>query len=796
VVECANGSWTVPTRAYFPSQHVATVLGDTATTAVVSGEHRHALERFLDDVGVADEPRRHDVLARIDGLTASTADRASRIAIEQIVDWLGAHWASTSSGEHSGWSKLQTSAWLPKRGSLDWHTPEDLDLVFQEAAFRSQGSFLDLPRTLQQRHNLFFAWLGLSGAPTTRKVVDHLLHCVGADEQPSDAVYTELNNRSESPEIDDLLDTPCLRLDGAWRRPDEVFWNDHPFGRWRVTLGPNFANAQKLLDRLGVRPAPNATDAIAVLVDMASELGPTHDEIDEEDQKVALRCWRLCERALLEEDVAADDLAPLGGKETIADGRGILVKPGFLFFEDIPGLADEFPTLRQSVIRRPDGAARAMSAAGVRDLSRVATATIVDVGDRIESTFLAHLATDRAEELARLVSDAGGQSWTEIAARLDELRWSAVTSLVIGWELELFGQREAGTPRAAAALWAPDEPTLYVTIEDGAPSWNAVARELVRAAWPEAPPANLALAIAGVLRAPDRATAKRDLDDAGVPTLAAEVQAEVAGATASDFDTTTDEQTGSVDESPGDTDEDVAGRASTETNDRDAADGAEQQDDVPESGDGGAGAGTRGGDGAADEPAAGAGSAGERAAGTIRGGTSAGNGRKGQSSSSESRLRSYVVAPSTYNGETNDDSGGQDDHISTVDTAGVNEVLRFERANGRVAEKMDHANPGYDVRSFYDDGELARWIEVKSTAGAWDRKGVAVSPTQFRFAQRDGAEQCWLYVVEFALDPERRRLWCVQDPAEHVTDFMFDDGWKGLADPPTGSGHTDSVEAT
>ena len=128
----------------------------------------------------------------------------------------------------------------------------------------------------------------------------------------------------------------------------------------------------------------------------------------------------MCERALLDEDLTAVDLAGLRGHETVADERGILIKPGLLFFEDFPGLADEFPMLRQSVIRRPDGAARAMSAAGVRDLSHVATARIVDVGDRIDSAFLAALLRERAEELARVVSDAGGESWKDIAARLED----------------------------------------------------------------------------------------------------------------------------------------------------------------------------------------------------------------------------------------------------------------------------------------------------------------------------------------------------------------------------------------
>ena len=172
--------------------------------------------------------------------------------------------------------------------------------------------------------------------------------------------------------------------------------------------------------------------------------------------------------------------------------------------------------------------------------------------------------------------------------------------------------------------------------------------------------------------------------------------------------------------------------------------------------------------------------------------------RQKQSGGSRSRLRSYVVTRSDDD-DSSESAQEQDGRISAVDAAGIKEVLRHEREQGRTPEDTNETNPGnegYDVRSFYEDGELARWIEVKSTAGAWDRMGVAVSPAQFRFAQRDGAEQCWLYGVEYALDPDRRRVWCVQDPAERVTDFMFDDGWKGLADPPGGSSATDSVEAT
>jgi hypothetical protein len=82
-------------------------------------------------------------------------------------------------------------------------------------------------------------------------------------------------------------------------------------------------------------------------------------------------------------------------------------------------------------------------------------------------------------------------------------------------------------------------------------------------------------------------------------------------------------------------------------------------------------------------------------------------------------------------------------------------------------------------------GEVDRHIEVKSTAGPWDDLGVGVTADQFKHAQEVG-EQFWLYVVENAQSPSRRRIWCIPNPARQVDQFMFDDGWKSLADPEDG----------
>jgi hypothetical protein len=112
-------------------------------------------------------------------------------------------------------------------------------------------------------------------------------------------------------------------------------------------------------------------------------------------------------------------------------------------------------------------------------------------------------------------------------------------------------------------------------------------------------------------------------------------------------------------------------------------------------------------------------------------------------------------------------------------------VLQFERERDRRPKEMPHSNEGYDVESYLPDGNLDRFIEVKGLSGVWSEFGVAVSRDQFRKASKEG-RSFWLYVVEFALEPNRARVYPIQDPADLVDEYWFDGGWRDLAKEPGG----------
>jgi len=87
-------------------------------------------------------------------------------------------------------------------------------------------------------------------------------------------------------------------------------------------------------------------------------------------------------------------------------------------------------------------------------------------------------------------------------------------------------------------------------------------------------------------------------------------------------------------------------------------------------------------------------------------------------------------------------------------------AIEMDAKVGRIVESMSHENEGFDLLHRLADGEI-EYIEVKGSKGPWTENGVSVSPSQIRYASKY-MDKFWLYVVEYALDPERRKLWRIK----------------------------------
>lgn len=179
----------------------------------------------------------------------------------------------------------------------------------------------------------------------------------------------------------------------------------------------------------------------------------------------------------------------------------------------------------------------------------------------------------------------------------------------------------------------------------------------------------------------------------------------------------------------------------------------------------------------------------EPGGGTANSPTKPGDGRAAAHATSttrpQDRLLSYV-APRRDGGqesaeeEPEDPTDDEQHRNLAIGKAAVERVIQHERDRGWTPIEMPHNNPGYDVESRSPNGEVC-YIEVKGVDDLWGKAGVPVSPTQFAFGQAH-KEGFWLYVVEFARDEQRNRLYRIQNPTGKITQFRFDGGWKAVAE--------------
>ncbi len=147
------------------------------------------------------------------------------------------------------------------------------------------------------------------------------------------------------------------------------------------------------------------------------------------------------------------------------------------------------------------------------------------------------------------------------------------------------------------------------------------------------------------------------------------------------------------------------------------------------------------------------------------------------------RLRSYVE-PGEKDGRSRSGEGQSTEERRSIEKAGIRFATDYERQHGRIPETMAPNHEGWDIESYEEDpvsATLKRHIEVKATKSEWDGWGVGLTAPEFEAAKRYGPA-FYLYVVEHALDEERRKLYVFRDPVEKVDDYRLDDRWKVVAD--------------
>ena len=267
LVWCGGDVFLPARETYFPDPTFNQLLGDKIHFAQFPPKHEESIRELYRWLGVAAEPRTQDILNRIKFLVSEPPDDERIQILEKIFEYLAKHW--------NGWGETQPEfgqlkglAWLPgTRNSNRWFKPSEVYSIYRSYLFESQGNFLRFSHPVQINANQFIEFLGIESEPSVQQVVAHLLCSSDRGQEVNKGVYTFLNQHADDPEIKTLQGKKCIYLStGEYIRPQDAFWEEHPFGKYRYQLNSEFRQFQKLFERLGVKNKPDWEDAIEVLL--------------------------------------------------------------------------------------------------------------------------------------------------------------------------------------------------------------------------------------------------------------------------------------------------------------------------------------------------------------------------------------------------------------------------------------------------------------------------------------------------------------------------------------------------
>jgi len=813
IVMCSDNQRRNPSQVYFESPIVHDVVGnDVATVDYVSHQRPTTYREFLSWLGVVEAPRPKDIVDRIQLIVAKSPVEEARTLIKRLYEYVGLEWDKAYAKQQQSFADLKTKKWLPvvnKPG--EWFAPASVYTVFQDYLFSTQANFLDISRAIQSRTSDFLGFLDIQNTPSVKQVVAHVMYTAKTLEDVNKQVYVFLNQNSNDPAIDQLQTQKCLLLDGiGYVAPATVFWSEHPFGRFRFRLNNEFRLYGDLLKRLGVKESPSVDDALAVLHQISEMYGEKHKPLDDETYNVVIQCWKQINSVIednegfnKDQEVLRSKLNSLKNMPVIPDDRKLLQLPIYMYFKDRPKLEEKFGEyLEHDLIDRMLGVWQAMSVAGVRPLSQVVSTHLVEHGHTWDAIELQQSLRERYALIVRVMEAQELDNWNP--ALLSDLRLTRATQLEIKYQLAALG-RTIPSPIERALAYYDDNNQQLFFVEKGSAHWAAIARELAYALYPNGDAGRISPALKEVLQAASYQNAQSSLDELGFSNLKAiddlapistasisiggvdiedeqlaqalneEIQVGPISEPFASLDPFADSETHSVLMESNGTQQALSQSGRSSSNELQNV----TEDPIGEPHVGSPTKVTSDSIEPVHQP-----SGNHSLSRNAQHGSLSSDNHNGSQSQNENRSKTSGGRLRTYvrHGDPNHSTQRESniESIAEIDLAGIDVVLKYERSAGRQPQTMPHHNPGFDILSKDNEGNVLRYIEVKSTGAAWDDRGVGLTDRQFQEASEKGG-QFWLYVVERA-DSDSPVLYRIQDPANTVTQFLYDDGWRELAE--------------
>lgn len=793
IVPTQDGGWARPKYIYRRTDDLVRVLGDALDLWLDTSRmpNTKSVQTFIDSLGIQRFPLARHLVDRMQYIAekyqpTEDAKRASSEAFYILCDKYE-EWKERKFF-HEAIDDLRQAVCFPADGDMEeWHTADSLYAPYRADAFRSQANILDFRNTARLETDLLEA-LGIAINPETQLVINHLQHCVTAGIQPHVSTYQVLNERAQRSDslIATLDGSRCIYIESqkTFVRPNQLYWIPQQLGRYAYTIPGNLESFKPLFDAIGVKNAPEGQDFTDILLDIVGEYFEQSKPVSGQDRAVYDVCLANVVSAYVDDELTPKDLLRLQEAPTILNLKGRLNHPDEVLLQDSEWHAGFFGgELDQALCKSDPEHWPLIEDIGVRRLSESAHVALEFVdGPEADESPLAEKLMDRMDILARILHDKPIRVRKLIRDVLSDIKVVSYDVVRIQASVDVAGDQAIAPPASAQAFYDTENGCLILARPVVDRSWAHIFSALFHQLMPEESGSEISKLTLSIrpLMGMTIEEAHRELSDAGIPYL------DEGPSNEEDLTSPELDQMGGIIDPVTHKERDTKSGAVQGADDRETYPGDIKQDQQTEgAGHQGKAAQTERANGEDDSGITRQGTS-NRNGTTIREGgrTPLGQGRDQGTKKSrpkhkeqwDRRLLSYVRQNQEGASEPGNNEG-LSEHNLAVEIVARDAVCAYERERGRVPNQMAQTHPGYDIISRNPVTAEDRFIEVKGINGEWNQTGVGLSSLQFSNAQ-DYGDRYWLYVVEFASDPDHIRVHPIQSPATQVTEFMFDGNWR------------------
>lgn len=790
LIPTRDDGWDAPDAVYRYSEELESVLGENPAWWLDESRipDSKVVDSFLDHLGVRRLPAATHLVGRLQQISEDPPTEDAQKLSEKVFYEICEHfsrWEHENGQDLEILKMLRELSCLPADGVTDeWFRPSELHAPFRPEGFWSQAKILPF-RNMARLKRPALEFLDFVMEPETRTVVSHLRYCVANDLPAHYNVYQILSERSDHEDsrtvIATLTDEQCIfdQRNKDYLRPNQVFWSTPHLGGYAFKVPDTFQQFRAFLELVGVKEHPAPEDCLEIVAQIADRFGDSGVALPSDEYAVVRSCLLAISEALYSFDAETGErFARLGEIPAIPNLDDQLCWSDEVVIRDSEWHAVPFDDELDKLSIKPDPDLQSLyDFLRIPSLSDVVTPLIdFKEGERNESE-LQQRIRDRTPLLLRVLYDQPTKIKKTLRDALLNIRVIACKVLHVRFQFRSRDVDISSPAQPARALYERTQNVLYVAEPPDDSIWSEVLKSVFHLMLPPAHSYDLPNRILNakmVMTTPSEEHAAQDLYDAGIPELAPnwdDIVEAPEGEELGELESGANE----VEEAPT---KDQEERTSDLRPESEEETGDHAQDAEPDTGTGTSTTPPPGGSRTATPGGTGKGHTEEPPDSSKAGGQAE---RKDRARKRRDKLRSYVTPRGGEQDTAQTQPGESNEHEYAVEDAARAIVCDYERKRGRNPDEMSRTHPGYDIESLDADGKVLRYIEVKGIDGEWTGFGAALRRQQFSTAWDEG-DVYWLYVVEFARDPEHANVHAIQNPAMKVYEFFFDSNWRHVAE--------------